>query len=254
LRAGAAATRLPPDHVGGAGITRRTADRSGSPRGDQQADQAARKAEPVKWAAHSAAAALAAFALLGACGAKEAQASEKTAAALDGRYGVKGSAGGMVMEFRPDGAVVAHDGSGHSAPAGTYTRDGTTIELFDPKGAILGHLLVDAKGCLRSKEEPTNVLCPLPAPTASRQGPSGTYSAKDGTTKFTFKPGGKVELELAGGILGQGTWRVEDGKLKFFDLQGRGAVMDFDGDRCLVNQVFGRLCKSWPGRRRQSVH
>ena len=208
----------------------------------------------MKRATHSAATALAALALLAACGAKEAPAAaaapapakapEKTASALGGRYGVNGSAGGMVMEFRPDGAVIAHDGSGHSAPGGTYKRDGTTIELFDPKGASIGHLLVEAKGCLRSKEEPANVLCPLPVPVARSQGPSGTYIGKDGGPKFTFKPGGKVDVELAGGILGEGTWRVEDGKLKFFDTQGRGAVLDFDGDRCLVSQVFGRLCKS----------
>lgn len=199
----------------------------------------------MKRAMRSAAAALAALGLLAACGAKEAPAptAEKSASALDGRYGVAGSTGGMVIEFRPDGTAIAHDGSGHSAPGGTYTRHGTAVELFDPKGASMGHLLVEAKGCLRSKEEPTNVLCPLPAPTASSQDPSGTYSSKDGT-KFTFKPGGKMDFELGSGLLAQGTWRVEDGKLKFFDMQGRGAVLDFDGDRCLVSQVFGRLCKS----------
>lgn len=73
----------------------------------------------------------------------------------------------MTIEFRPDGTAIAHDGSGHGAPGGTYV-------------------------------------------------------GKDGAPKFKFKPGGKV---------------------KFFDMQGRGAMLDFDGDRCLVSQVFGRLCK-----------
>jgi hypothetical protein len=200
---------------------------------------------------HASIAALAALSLLAACGAGQALAQDKTASTLEGRYTIPDSAG-AVMEFRPDGTVIAHDSKGNSEPMGTYTRHGTDVKLLNAQGFSMAHLLVDARGCLHGKEQPQKVLCPLPAATGSSQAPaatgssqapSGTYSAKDGTAKFTFKPGGEVEVELGGGMLGEGTYRVEDGKVKFFDMQGRGAVLTFHGDNCLDSQVFGRLCK-----------
>lgn len=191
---------------------------------------------------HVTIAALTALALLTAGGVRQALAQDKTAPTLEGRYSIPGSADGEVMEFRPDGTIIAHDRNGNSAAMGTYTRHGTHVELMNAQGASMAHLLVDTKGCLHGKEQPQKVLCPQLAATGSRQGPSGTYSAKDGT-KFTFKPGGKVDVEFGGGMLAQGTYRVEDGKVKFFDMQGRGAVMKFDGDNCLDSEMFGRLCK-----------
>lgn len=193
---------------------------------------------------HISIAALAALSLLAACGANQALAQDKTASTLEGRYSIPGSTGGLVMELRPDGTVIAHDGKGNSEPMGTYTRHGTEVELVNAQGTSMAHLLVDAKGCLHGKEQPQKVLCPQPAPTASSQTPSGTYSSKDGRTKFTFKPGGKCEFEVAG-TLQEGTYRVEDGEVKFFDMQGRGSVLKFDGENCLVSQIigFGRMCK-----------
>lgn len=191
---------------------------------------------------HTGIAALAALSLLAACGAGQALAQDTSASTLKGRYSVPGP-GGMAMEFRPDGTVTAHDSKGNSEPLGTYTRHGTDVELLNAQGASMAHLLVDAKGCLHGKEQPQKVLCPQPAATGSNQGSSGTYSTKGGTPKFTFKPGGKVEVDLGGGMLGEGTYRVEDGKVKFFDMQGRGAVLTFHGKNCLDSEVFGRLCK-----------
>lgn len=177
---------------------------------------------------HISIAALAALVLLAACGARQVLAQDKPASTLKGRYSVPGP-GGMVMEFHPDGTVVAHDGNGNSEPLGTYTCHGTDVELLNAQGASMAHLLVDAQGCLHGKEQPQKVLCPQPVAAGSSQAPSGTYSTKDGTMKFTFKSGGKVEFE-AGGTLQEGTYRVEDGKVKFFDMQRRGAVMNVDGD------------------------
>ncbi|HET7634063.1 MAG TPA: hypothetical protein VFK51_04970 [Burkholderiales bacterium] len=73
-------------------------------------------------------------------------------------------------------------------------------------------------------------------------GPSGTYATRDGKMQFTFNSGGKLDITMAG-MTQQGTYSVENGKITYHDMGGRGEVMTTDGNGCLDSRFFGKLCK-----------
>jgi hypothetical protein len=75
-----------------------------------------------------------------------------------------------------------------------------------------------------------------------QDGPSGTYATKDGKVQFTFNSGGKLDITMAG-IPQQGTYSVDNGKVKYADMGGRGEVLTTDGNGCLESKFFGKLCK-----------
>ena len=76
---------------------------------------------------------------------------------------------------------------------------------------------------------------------ACGNGLSGTYGKK-GEVNFEFHSNGKVELDILGPIQ-EGTYVVEDGKVKISGAQGT-MVLRIDDTGCLEGDVMmGKLCK-----------
>ncbi|WP_154048437.1 hypothetical protein [Thiomonas intermedia] len=73
---------------------------------------------------------------------------------------------------------------------------------------------------------------------------SGTYGKESDGAQFTFKSGGKVDIELMGGMAAmEGSYTVEDGKVKVMFPQGVGQVFKLDGDCLNGGAMYGKLCK-----------
>ena len=71
---------------------------------------------------------------------------------------------------------------------------------------------------------------------------SGTYGKESDGAQLTFTSGDRVELNILGQLM-DGTYTVEDGKLKIMTSQGVGQMFRLDGDCIDAGPALGKLCK-----------